>query len=62
MPPSASATSTQATADVFISYSRDDKDRVVELAQKLREAGVLIRMSNKINIRKLFVPKTVTFP
>lgn len=27
-------------ADVFISYSREDKDRVVELAQKLREAGV----------------------
>ena len=28
------------TADVFISYSREDKDRVIELAQKLREAGV----------------------
>src|ERR1035437_2368530 len=28
------------TADVFISYSREDKDRVVALAQKLREAGV----------------------
>ncbi|HZK75784.1 MAG TPA: TIR domain-containing protein [Candidatus Kapabacteria bacterium] len=28
------------TADVFISYSREDKDRVTELANKLREAGV----------------------
>ncbi len=28
------------TADVFISYSREDKDRVIALAQKLREAGV----------------------
>ena len=28
------------TADVFISYSREDKDRVTELASKLREAGV----------------------
>jgi TolB-like protein/Flp pilus assembly protein TadD len=28
------------TADVFISYSREDKDRVIDLAQKLREAGV----------------------
>ncbi len=28
------------TADVFISYSREDKDRVTGLAQKLREAGV----------------------
>jgi adenylate cyclase len=28
------------TADVFISYSREDKDRVVALAQQLREAGV----------------------
>ncbi|MFI5201005.1 MAG: TIR domain-containing protein [Candidatus Kapaibacterium sp.] len=28
------------TADVFISYSREDKDRVTELATKLREAGV----------------------
>ncbi|MFI5201004.1 MAG: TPR end-of-group domain-containing protein [Candidatus Kapaibacterium sp.] len=28
------------TADVFISYSREDKDRVTELATKLRDAGV----------------------
>ncbi len=28
------------TADVFISYSREDKDRVIALAEKLREAGV----------------------
>jgi TolB-like protein/Flp pilus assembly protein TadD len=28
------------TADVFISYSREDKDRVSELAQNLRESGV----------------------
>ena len=27
-------------ADVFISYSRDDKERVLELAAKLRAAGV----------------------
>ncbi len=30
------------TADVFISYSRDDKDRVLELASRLRSAGVSI--------------------
>jgi TolB-like protein/Flp pilus assembly protein TadD len=29
-------------ADVFISYSREDKDRVLELADKLRAAGVAI--------------------
>jgi TolB-like protein/Flp pilus assembly protein TadD len=29
-------------ADVFISYSRDDKDRVLELATRLRDAGVSI--------------------
>jgi TolB-like protein/Flp pilus assembly protein TadD len=29
-----------APADVFISYSREDKDRVLELAGKLRSAGV----------------------
>ena len=28
------------TADVFLSYSRDDKDRVLDLASKLRNAGV----------------------
>ena len=28
------------TADVFISYSREDKERVLELAAQLREAGV----------------------
>jgi EAL domain-containing protein (putative c-di-GMP-specific phosphodiesterase class I) len=27
-------------ADVFISYSREDKDRVLDLAAKLRDAGV----------------------
>ena len=27
-------------ADVFISYSREDKDRVLDLAGKLRAAGV----------------------
>jgi len=32
---------TQA-ADVFISYSREDKDRVLELASRLRSAGVSI--------------------
>ena len=30
------------TADVFISYSRDDKDRVLDLASQLRNAGVSI--------------------
>jgi adenylate cyclase len=29
-------------ADVFISYSRDDKDRVLELASRLRAAGVSV--------------------
>ncbi len=29
-------------ADVFISYSRDDKDRVLDLAAKLRAAGVAL--------------------
>ena len=28
------------SADVFISYSRDDKDRVLDLVAKLRAAGV----------------------
>ena len=28
------------SADVFFSYSRDDKDRVLDLAAKLRAAGV----------------------
>ena len=30
------------TADVFISYSREDKDRVLDLASQLRNAGVSI--------------------
>ena len=29
-------------ADVFISYSREDKDRVLELAARLRGAGVSV--------------------
>ncbi len=29
-------------ADVFISYSRDDQDRVHELASRLRAAGVSV--------------------
>jgi TolB-like protein/Flp pilus assembly protein TadD len=33
---------TTQAADVFISYSREDKDRVLELASRLRSAGVSI--------------------
>jgi adenylate cyclase len=31
-------------AEVFVSYSRSDKDRVLELAAKLRAAGVSVRV------------------